>query len=640
MPTKILTSLLSIKIAQSLCFLICFAFYLAPLETFALLQEPESQSIQPRFSASTAVFPSPFSYHVIREVTEFQINNFLRTAREDAGINLKFLNPTEYSNIVHALSIKTGGFLTQGSDFLRHASSNQTTAFVLPEATGSPFFIDIFEFAWAMMERRQVGDGSAEAPLIYLKDIRGDLESGTISSFSLGVQAFNGEQFNIRYRERGVNLVPLLFPYSSMQGSFNPLLQYPLLARHVRQSLWESFQAFLETEGLSAPLDGTLYLKSLSSADRPIERLQDFEHINIGVLIEGEDGDLRDLDWMVERDRLAIRIPNWSWVENHIVDALHESAHEITRKALLDDRTYLSLLSVMETLLVNSFSNEMRPVFGQHTYFIETSTPTRRQTIYQLAEILAGDTIEDMLPQNEGERASGIIGLVTDLDNLNGLSFDVRNVFLKVNQDVCRHLSYSQERCRIPQSVNGWKQWLEDLPDQERRAFQRETAQWTIEASILARQVLTRHIESVMALTRLLLERGLLSSDDMDLFYEDLGLPITIPVAEYEDVPFNLSVVEALTARGKTYSPGVFETDLFYNALAQGFAFDVRQAPVTRGSSRQEAFEQLQTFEIKSRFLNYVRQEPLEGTYATPYAQGLPPLYFKFIMQVFPENSF
>ena len=144
--------------------------------------------------------PSPFSYHLVREITELHLYNLMRDINiKRRGYKAQFLNETEYSNIVHALEMRTGEFLRRGNELISSMAENSS-------------YSHFDSSLGAFLSDNNITDTNI---WMYLKDIEGSSEdSTTIRSMSLGMKTEDGRifdfDFNIESNIRFLNFPPTL----------------------------------------------------------------------------------------------------------------------------------------------------------------------------------------------------------------------------------------------------------------------------------------------------------------------------------------------------------------------------------------------------------------------------------------------
>lgn len=596
-------------------------------------------------------FPSLFSYHVVTRVTQIHLARFVEQAQEQ-GIKLEFLNQTEYANLVHALSFRTNGFLFQGSNFIQNASRVQTRFFASSASTSSalrPFLRWNFENTFFHLD--SIGlNRFEEKPLVYLQDIRRDPERDTLF-LSLEFQTSRGEVFSIDNTDMGEDWLSVLFPGLD---SIDLKERYPFIAAHIEESLWDSFRAFLDEKNIPKDRPMTLYLKDLSPDQVVFQGdWKDFQRINIGVLAEDEQGQLQDWDWIVApyAETLFNSTYDQEWMQGQIILAFHTAAHSLVTHALFEPTASSEFLSISPTLLVNPNAHQIRFFPTELAYFTDLEDNIvfdKEKFIFEMATDLAGEIGQNMLPFSR-DKSPPIMQIYNY--QRSSASREQGTVLRKAYQGICLHLAYSpQNQCwNIWSQVEG-DEWLSQLTPDQRATVLETVPIWLTQADMLARRVLTRHAGTWVKLARLLLQKSQLEASDLQAFYEglDASRPLNLPVEEYNDVDLTLDLPEALRALGLFYSPVAYETDVFYRAMSDAFAFTRSNRThqtfqVTRFSTRQDVFDELKSPPILRKALPWIRRVPLEnaeGAFTAPYAQGLSPIYFEFLMSIFPDEPY
>ena len=627
--------------------------FLLVLGVSSLVYE-QGQGRQTARSGATAVnFLSPFAYSVNQEVTAFHLVRLMKRA-EEAGVTFTFLNVTEYGNIVHALAIKTAQFLSQGDVLMSVAAMSQTHFSALQSTRQIPLFFALFENIWTVLEMK-IGHGSAEKPFIYIRDVGGEPSNQSLTSMALGVKTIDNQGFGINFR---FPQDPLLFLFPtitlpSMQPSslsYYSSLSSDLLALDVDHNLWISFESILSriSETNREPdqnIQVVLYLKDLSRDQNRVLSLEDADRINIGVLFEDSNGNRYDLDWIVE-DQLVLYNPPVIGDREHILTAFHESAHELVRQALRGNNTEPRFLSINSGLLIFLLEYEFFPTHGQHIHNELSQSQSKRAYVHSIAEHLAGFIAERKLSTSPQSH-------FVDL-NVNDRRYDMQNAWKETHKGICLHLSYNEDECLIARSMEGWVEWVNQLDPSEKETFEQERREWIFGANILAGDVLTLHANVWTYLTRLLLQRGRLDTQDLESFYMDhalvfpnnlsrLGFTNLSPSeaqaldqmgGRYAPVhtPTNVSLQEALVAFGSTDLLEGIEMDAHYRNLALGFALDPSQnLERVQGLSMEEVFDQIKSVDVPENLQPFIRKNPPIENLQPPYPEGLPALYFEYL---------
>lgn len=603
-------------------------------------QAQESQQEQTPLSSrdfNVMTFPSYFSYHIITKVTQDHLMAFVEQAR-DEGIQLEFLNETEYTNLVHVLAIRTSGFIMEGTSLIQAMANRQNEFYGHQALNFYPFLRWTLENAFLLLEAKGLSP-TEEKPLFYLNDITGDRQNG-IQYIAFEMHTSSGEYLRINTHNMGRDLTSVLFP----ETQFNVLEAFPSIARHIDQGLWVSFQAFLEEQDLPRGRHITLYLKDLSFNGTIVRSWRTLQRINIGVLVEDEQGQLQDLDWLIAPDSNALRAYEYNdleaWLEPQVTTAFHVAAHALARYALfgsVGDREFISILPILFTPLSDFLVQSVIGEFDFHVFSNERPKPKER-TISEIAMALAGHIGQSMLPFNK-DMPSSIIHIYNNLNNVDEVHTEMQQALTRVHQDACIYLNYNLEGCLSRVGQLAWERWLSRLSSDQRDTFIREILSWLESAETLARQVLNRHTETWIQLARLLLRKGQLEDSDLQSFYNSLEDPLALhlPLESYTNVPLNFSLSEAL---GTYHSLLDHEEDAFYRVSSQAFAFTRSNTThphwrMTRMLTEESLFHQLRKIEILDRALPWIRQQPLEGTFTTHYDQGVSPFYFQNLTRIF-----
>ena len=476
-----------------------------------------------------------------------------------------------------------------------------------------------------------------EKPFIYLRDVTGDRQNG-IQSLTLGFQTSTGQNFSILLSNRGQDITPLLFPGYQV----NVFEDYPFIARHIDQGLWVSFQNFLDQHNIPKDRQITFYLKDLSPNQDVVRLYGDIRRINIGVLVEDEEGQIQDLDWLIspDSDSLSAYRYSGSWMDEHLTNVFHTAARALVRRVLLEQSVIASeFAGIFPVLRLHLHSHRMDFSPGKMDFYgirRSNTNVSSDRIMFETVANVAGDIGQNMLPSSQS-----VPSILQAYDNRE-MSNEQRSTLSRVYQGVCMDLaSAPQDQCLSMVSLSEWDGWLSQLPRQQRDTFQREARRWLDNAEILAQKVLTRHADQWVRLARLLLQRGQLEASDLQAFQNEMPPSdlLSLPLEEYEDVPVNLSLPEALRALDRYYLPVAYEVDVFYRAMSEAFAFTRQKNRVnpriTRATTKQEFLDQLKQIGILDTALPKIRTTPLEGSFTTHYDQGLPPMYIQMLANQF-----
>ena len=427
---------------------------------------------------------SPFSYHIVKEVTELHLYDLARSISQ-RGYRVQFLNETEYSNIVHALEIRTGEFLKRGNELISYIAEQS-----------SDFYLDLPLDAF--LEDNNITDTSI---WMYLRDIEGSFEDFTrIRQMNLGVKTEDGQTFDFSFTV-GSNIKFLNFP--------------PALSYQIHHNLLRSLEDLLRRENISPGHALTLYLKDLSLTNTFVDNYRDIERVNIGVIVEGKDGRyIKELDWIVEETKPQL-VYTASSIINSVITSFHESAHELVRRALVGDMSIGVSLSIVPSIeLMDGIWIAYGGVAGV-VYSLDFSRTTQ---INKMAVMLAGEAAEEIIIRNDNyydyvriqaDRENAL--LIAYIGICLGLGSWDRNVV----EGRC-----PEARDMFDFSYQEWEEWKSDLRETQRQSVNHDANEWMKEAKLLARNVLIRNFRTLEDMTNLVLREGTLDTQDLENFYK------------------------------------------------------------------------------------------------------------------------
>ena len=544
--------------------------------------------------------PSPFSYHLIKEITEQRLYDLIQDIGQ-RGYRVQFLNETEYSNIVHALEMRTGEFLRRGNELVSYIAENSS----------------IFHFDSslnAFLEDNNITDTDI---WMYLRDIEGSVEdSATIRSMSLGIRTKDDRTFDFDFAIES-NVQFLNFP--------------PTLSYQIRDDLLGSLENLLREQRVSPHYTLTLYLKDFSPVRSFISDYRNITRVNIGVIIDYRGRYIRELDWIVEKSR-----PQLVYTSNAIVTSIiasfHESAHELVRKVLMDDMSEGVSLSMLHSILL---IDGMWRAYGgvanaEYTFSRSFSKPLQ---IKKMAFFLAGEVAEEIIIrdnfyydytriQDDRNNALAIAYIGTCL----GLGLWRRDIIEEYCPRNMFYLSFQQ-----------WEEWKDDLPRVHRQSLNRIADRWIEEARALAREVLIENFGILEDMTNLILRESTLDTQDLEMFYEGLSqLPVPVPLRVEKSQP-----QEALPLFDNTFQRNVFNRSLsllpssdFLSSQDYFGNMDFHVQDIESGT--RNVLRLLRMVEVEENMRPYIRSREAPMYYEVPraYAYGISSLYVKECIQV------
>ena len=530
---------------------------------------------------------SPFSYHIVKEVTKFHLYNLVRDISE-RGYKAQFLNETEYSNIVHALEMRTGEFLRYGDKFIARITTDASAAPI------DPFLNDF-------LQQNNITDSNI---WMYLKDIKGTSEeTTTIRMINLGIRTEEGHSFDFTLG-------------SHIRISSTP----PALSYQIHGTLLRSLENLLRRENIPPGHTLTLYLKDFNLTNTVIDDYRNIERINIGIIVEDKDRKhIRDIDWIIEETRPQL-IHTAESITTSMISSFHESAHELVRRILIDDMsngTHLSILPSI-SLVDGIWMSQIGVAEAEYTltYF------TRARQISQIAVLLAGEVAEKIVINNNNYNRD-----ITDANNALAVAYTGICLGLGLWQpDVAPN--YCPKKNIFYLSYQEWSEWRNRLPEAQQQLFIQNADEWMDEARLLARDVLMRNSRVLENMTNLILRKNTLNTQDLEVFYG--GFPqMTSPIPRPEEL--------------LTQTPPLFGDTSQINVLNWNLSLLSSLVPTSAQNFKNTSFRQDQNFEngtidildglrrveVTEYLRPYIRQAPMEHAVQPTYAHGLSSLYIK-----------
>lgn len=479
---------------------------------------PSSHDIfeDPALQVALITLPTsePFSYSLIKEVTRFHFDLFLRNA-PNAGWNVQVWNAVEYQNMIHALGMNTGEMLRYGDHLL--ASLANSNPNVLSRLLA--YFLTDEKFNG----KRIVG--------AYLQDISFESQSKTIHSLMFRIRMDDNQTTNIVFEcnddcnreiqeEVMYQLDPQVVGYSScdddqcrrQRREIGYNLLYERVLNYSAQGLLQSFEELLRKEGIPQGSRLTLYLKDLSQTKKVVDSFGDVERINIGVVVENSNGEfLRELDWIIPVGRLNLTA---TILWETIITPFHEAAHAVVRRVLFGD-IYGTIYR--ESILIRNglvLSNQWKLTHGYINVVIRPGLS------------------QEMLMNSTGDytkyMAVTLAALIADrmfLSTDRNYDYEVLQVQTLAFHGICSGLSLrgisGRDQCPAFNDLEGLIELVEKLPQDERKLWIDEAILWQSAAARLAARVLDDHFDVLEQLTDLVLLNDVFNYQDLQNFYQD-----------------------------------------------------------------------------------------------------------------------
>ena len=544
--------------------------------------------------------PSPFSYHLIKEITELHLYNLIQGINQ-RGYRVQFFNEMEYSNIVHALEMRTGEFLRRGNDLISIVT--ELSSYFRFDAS-----LDTF------LEDNNITDTDI---WMYLRDLEGEVgNSTTVEVMNLGMKTRDGR----------------IFDFDFTIGSSGQFTQFsPILSYQMQDGLLKSLEDLLRRERVPPGYTLTLYLKDFSPIHPFIDDYRDIERINIGIIVENRIGKyVREVDWIVEETKPQLIYTNYS-IETSIIASFHESAHELVRKVLTGDMTGDSSISILSSI---SYINEMWvQSSGMTNIRYGANYPNKDAQIRQMAVFLAGQVAEEIIisshDYNEDIRAQ----------------FDTENALRIAYMGVCLGLSSWQEdlvQSYCPQSqltivglsYQEWKEWeSRHLPGALRQSFIQNVNRWMDEAKFLARNVLIRNFRVLEDMTDLVLRKNTLNDQDLEMFYNDFP-QITVSVSLNEEnfqQPTSSFFNDTFQVNALNWNLALLPSSSFTSYENPGnINFQVQDIE----SGTVNVLRTLRVVDVAENIRPYIRRAPVQYEVQSAYGHGISSLYIKECIQI------
>lgn len=608
--------------------------------------EPSQQNqenVENRGFETYVYMASPYSYHVIAHVTKSRLARFVEEA-ERHGLNIQFLNEVEYSNIVHALAVKSAQFIDEGYQLIFSALNSQSDLEV-SASPSDPQGFDFLEVFYGVLQTVTViqQDQNHWPFVFYLHDIEGDVSTGQLQSIHLNFFSRDGgflDDIEMESSSSEGSLNPFLFPRTDPSENIFDDLNLSAISSYLQQSLWDSFEELLENEKISRRRnqDFTLYLKDLSPDQNPVHRLEDVRRINIGVIVNAPaDQDVtKDLDWIVEEGGV-LDVPQPTSFE-YLRTAFHESAHELLRKNLIDEITANPTLHLYPGLLINPLYRHVEMTNGY-----QASLQPAMSSIYQSMSVqqilmygvfsaavgLGGDLATEMI--FDANRNLDTLTRLTEFDVARG--YDTEKALKTANFSACLIIFEGDgTECLEDRSLEQWGAWIGQLPSSQSQAMGNYVRLQLMVSQQLANHILGTQFDILSRLVRLALEKGYLSPADLQAFYSDPQNELS-PIPEISVFAENYRTLPQTSIATLDIQP--FYADVLDRNLALAFSFEIDEITKDiRRNPMQNVFDQLKPIEIPRTNLHFIRKQPIRGLSLSPaYAQGLPALYFEFLIR-------
>ena len=562
------------------------------------LSVPNS-SVDENFDTNLLILrlPSPFSYHIIRDITEFQLLSFTRNA-VNAGRNIQFLNEVEYGNIVHALEMVMGEMLHEGNNLIALLANLYPRSFS--------------NFLEKLSENRELEGNKITG--FYLRDIEfheyipwlGGSE-WVIDFFVFGFIMDDGETTNVKWpcneecNQRFARYV-----------DFNEL--HSLVLSKLGHGMFQSFEALLVREDIPRDHILTLYLKDLSSEITFVDNFTDVKRINIGIIVEDNQGQfVRQIDWTIEKPNLQ---RTTFYIRESITTPIHESAHALVRGVLLDD--YEGYLSIGPTLYF--VNNRWRYTGG---FLLRTSQAIKEdQWLQEGAILFAGKVSEELLFETQNLKTTSFF----DLEMMRAV-FAAFNFVCSTRTDI-----QNEAYCSLTNDFNDFYEWLvgnEHILLFEDSIFMREVRQSLSDNRSTAHSTLVNNFDALVQLTQLALQKGSLESQELQEFFQGSS----IRGGSFED--------SSISEENRYVLLFGIGPDILDRNLSLLFSLDSqRNIDKVRRSSIQDILAEVETVEVPEHILPLIRQKPINVNepIRQDYSQGLPSLYLRESINIFVAN--
>ena len=575
--------------------LIVMIIFISPALYGQNLSVPDS-NVNENFDTNLLILrlPSPFSYHIIKDITEFQLSSFTRNA-VNADRDIQFLNEIEYGNIVRALEMRMGEMLHEGNNLIAILVNLYPRSFR--------------NFLEKLSENRELEGNKITG--FYLRDIEfheyvswfGESE-GVIDFFVFDFIMDDGQTTNVKWpcneecNQRFARYV-----------DFNEL--HSLVLSKLGHGMFQSFEDLLVREDIPRDHILTLYLKDLSSEITFVDNFTDVKRINIGIIVEDNQGQfVRQIDWIIEKPNLQ---RTTFYIRESITTPIHESAHALLRGVLLDD--YEGYLSIVPTLYF--VNNRWRYTGG---FLLRTSQIIKEDQWFQEGTILfAGKVSEELLFETQ------------DLEKNPFDELDIIRAILAAFNFVCSTISDIQNEayCSLTDNFNDFYEWLVDNEHIllfEDSMFMREVRQSLSDNRSTAHSTLVNNLEVLIGLTRLALQKGSLESQELQEFFQGSSIRGGL----FED--------SSISEENRYVLLFGIGPDILDRNLSLLFSLDSqRNIDKVRRSSIQDILAEVETVVVPEHILLLIRQKPINVNepIGQDYSQGLPSLYLRECINIF-----
>ena len=548
--------------------------------------QPSNQNVSERDIISSENFiniASPFSYNIVKDVTQFHLTGFVSEA-VGSGWDVRFLSEIEYNNIVHALEINIAEVLSIGNDLIAYLLGYNPNV-----------LSDI-----AFNGREILG--------VYFRDI--DASAGTIRSVTFTIRFADGQNEDVLFE---CDYECNLYVQENMDYSF---LRRTLLL-HLSRGLFQSFEALLRREDISEDHKLTLYLKDLSETKRNVRVFRDVERINIGVIVEDEDQKfLKEVNWIIEASSLE-RITRI--IRNSVFTPIHEAAHNLL----------LNLIShpTSQHLEINShivFSDgQWFSSFGSFYHNVDFIGTNKDDYLKYIAVALSGSVIELIFNRDNSRSSLEDIEMASSNDYMWALALALEGICSGVPgaSDIMMMIG----GCPQFDSINDFFVFSNIAPE---HPLITQADLWLIQGQFLSLQVFADYYDVLIELVRSSLQKGSLNSQDLQQFYQDHPLK-----ADYHFIfDLNHDVSNSAKDVGRELRNAFIDlsSDILNMNLSFLFSLDIQQnLEKVRRSSIPEILSEVEEIEVPPHLLHFIRKGPKFRNIGFDYAQGLPSLYIR-----------
>ena len=577
-----------------------------------------SEDIATHIAMINLPISNPFSYNLIKEVTRFHFDLFLRNA-SNAGWNVRVWDAVEYRNIIHALGINTGEMLRYGDHLLAAlANSNPNTLpqilnyFLTDEKFKGKKIVGTYlqNLSFNPQTKTVIGlvftvrmDDDQRVTLTFECDGDCNREIQEETMYTLGQNTgviSCDDQCEEQKREIGYNLL------------YNRVLSYSA------QGLLQSFEELLVREGISQDSRLTLYLKDLSQTKETVYTFGDVERINIGIVVENSQQEfLKEIDWIIQIGELRLTD---HVIQDSITTPFHEIAHAVVRRALFSDmfnnNDYRDSVLIRNGLVYSSGQWELSygytHVAISTDLSIETLMNNRDYYIKEMAVTLAALVADQLFFQTD--------------QNYN---YEIFKAQVLAFHGICSGMSMNisgKDNCPSFNDLIGFREFFNKLPEHERQLWIAEAESWRFLATRLATQVLTSHFDAFKQLIDLVLLNDALNYEDIQNFYQDFTprYSSSSEVFNGSEEPLRNEVSSIL---------GGFSSGILNKQLTSLFSLD-RQRNLKRvqQSSIPDMLSEVE--KIESPPYSYLSIQAGPSHIQRNYSQGLPALYIRECLRI------